>query len=74
MLDHLPPSGRQNLSDKILIRHKPFRTVPQIIVVFAGKGSSSSSVQTEQTIHPASPSFDGLNLLLLQKEKLAHRS
>jgi hypothetical protein len=26
-------------------------------------------VQTEQTIHPASPSFEGLNLLLLQKEK-----
>jgi hypothetical protein len=33
---------------------------PQINVVLASKPSSSSSAQTERTMNPASPSFNGV--------------
>ena len=43
---------------------------PQINVVFAINGSSSSSPQTEQTIQPSSPSFDGVPAFASSKREI----
>jgi hypothetical protein len=43
---------------------------PQTKVVFASNGSSSSSAQAEQTIHPASPAFDGVRSVASSKREI----
>jgi hypothetical protein len=43
---------------------------PQINVVLASNGSSSSSAHLEQSIHPASPSFDGVRSVASSKREI----
>jgi hypothetical protein len=43
---------------------------PQIKVVLASKGSSSSSAQTEQIIDPGSPALDGERSVASSKREI----